>query len=300
MIVIPPITVTPAMLTSSIAEPDTTAGEVEWNAATNYSAGTRVIRASLHKVYERVGTAGVDAGTPETTPSKWVEVGPTNRWAMFDLFTTTGSSYGSSLSLDIALTSRINSIALIGMSMEDVVVTITIGASEIYNSSHELVSRNVVNYYDFFFAEFEYQDALLLRNIPPVLDGVIHITSANSGSITSIVLGTSEYLGFTERGHKNNSLNFSLIEKDDFGNSLLIPRRSVPITSQVLVVKKRDVSRLLAIREALNATPAVWAGLEDSNEAYFKSLLILGIYKDFTLTLDYPEYAKCTLELEEL
>jgi hypothetical protein len=52
MIVIPPITITEAMVSSTIPEPDASVGEVLWNAATNYTAGNTVVRTTTHKVYE--------------------------------------------------------------------------------------------------------------------------------------------------------------------------------------------------------------------------------------------------------
>lgn len=299
MIVIPPITVTPAMLTSSIAEPDLTIGEEEWVSGATYNHLDEVILTSTHKKYIRI-IAGAGTVAPNLDLVNWEESGPTNKWAMFDLYNTTGTTYTGTLSIDIALTGRINTIVLMGMSMQDVTVTLTSSGTPIYTSTNSLVTRDVTDYYDYFFAEFVFQDALLLRNIPPILNGVVHITSANPGSLTAIVLGSSENIGHTQQQHRNDALNFSLIEKDDFGNSVLTPRRSVPKTNQSLVVKKRDVSRVLSLRESLNAKPAIWAGLTDSSEAYFSSLLILGIYKDFSLSLDYPEYAICNLELEEL
>ena len=299
MIVIPPITITPAMLTSSIAEPDPLNGEAEWVSGATYAYLDEVILASTHKKYKRV-IAGAGTTAPNLDSTNWTEVGPTNKWAMFDLYNTTGTTYTGTLSLDIALTDRINTIVLIGMSMQDITVTITSSGTPIYSSTNTLTTRNVTDYYDYFFADFSFQNALLLRNIPPILNGVVHITSTVSGSITSVILGTAETIGYTQQRHRNDALNFSIIEKDVFGNSILTPRRSVPKTSQSIVVKKRDVSKVLRLRESLNAKPAVWAGLSDSNEAYFNSLLILGIYKDFSLSLAYPDYAICNLELEEL
>ena len=59
-----PLTVTDSILTSSsLAETDYAA----WNAATAYNAGDRVIRTSVHRIYERV-IAGTTATAPESDP----------------------------------------------------------------------------------------------------------------------------------------------------------------------------------------------------------------------------------------
>lgn len=299
MIVIPPISITPAMVTSSVSEPDAFTNEIAWVSGTDYPVGTICALPSTHRRYTRV-IAGISTIPPDLDLTTWEESGLTNKYAMFDLYNTTGTYFSTSISVDIAFPSRINTIVLMGLNLQEVVVTVTSGASEVYNSTNSLVTRNVVDYFDYFFEEFIFQNALLLKNIPPILGGVLHITSATGGSITSVIMGNTEYIGFTQQGHSNDALNFSINERDEFGNTILVPRRSVPKTTQSLVVKKSDVSRVLSIRESLNAVPAVWAGLDNSSEAYFDSLLILGIYKEFSLSLDYPEFAMCTLELEEL
>jgi len=58
--VTPPITITPAMLTTpAVAEPDTAAGEVAWNAATAYTTGALAVRTTTHRVYERLAPGGL-------------------------------------------------------------------------------------------------------------------------------------------------------------------------------------------------------------------------------------------------
>lgn len=113
MHVIPPVSITPAMITAcSIAEPDT--GETAWNAATSYTVGTQVIRTTTHKKYECL-VAGVDAGLPENTPARWLDVGSTNKYAMFELTRNTVSTAISQLSFSVQPGVRINSLGLLGL-----------------------------------------------------------------------------------------------------------------------------------------------------------------------------------------
>lgn len=82
MIVIPPIPITSSVLASStVAEPS--AGEVVWDATTSYAVGDVVIRTTTHRKYE-CQIAGVDSTIPENAPARWLDIGPTNKWAMFD------------------------------------------------------------------------------------------------------------------------------------------------------------------------------------------------------------------------
>ena len=94
MFILVPITITDAMLSSStIAEP--AAGETAWNAATSYAVGDRCILTATHRVYENL-IAGINATSPElaltgATP-RWLDYGPTNRWARFDGIVNTAST----------------------------------------------------------------------------------------------------------------------------------------------------------------------------------------------------------------
>ena len=64
---------------------------------------------------------------------------------------------------------------------------------------------------------------------------------------------------------------------------------------------KSRVNKIIEVRESLNAVPALWSGLDDKDtHGYFDAVLIFGIYKEFSISLDYPDYAKVTLQLEEI
>lgn len=300
MRVIPPITITPEMVTSStIAEPDLEVGEVVWVSGNTYAKDARCILTSTHKVYQRL-IAGAGTTSPHLDSTNWIEVGPTNKWAMFDIFRNTPSTFAAGNTVVLNPTSRVDAIAVMGVTLADVTVTVTRNGETIYTYTSAMLTRLVVDYYDYFFADFNYKNSLLLLDIPPVLGCTITISTSQQGKISSIVLGRQTYIGYTQKGHSNDALNFSIIDRDAYGNTTLIPRRNIPKTVQRVIVDKKNVNNVLNIRDVLRASPAVWSGLDDDNEEYFDALLILGIYKTLSLTLDFPEYATCDIELEEI
>lgn len=302
MRVIPPLTITTALLTSSTAaEPGP--GETAWNAATNYSIGTRAIRTGTHRVYEAL-LAGVDAGLPEDTPARWLDVGPTNRFAMFDLERNSSTVVSSPLTVVITPGQRINSIALLGIVADSIDIDVTVGMSSVYSYTEDLTTRVTSGWYDYFFGEFGTLPTVIKFDIPPFTSAVITVTlTATTGDVqcAALVIGTAVNLGETELNPRSDALNFSRIERDAFGSATLVPRRSVPKTTQVVWAEKGRVNKLREVRELLNAVPAIWSGLDDSTgEPYFEALLILGIYKQFTIDLAHHEHAVVTLELEEI
>lgn len=285
MIVIPPYEVS-SIASSTLVEPDATLGEVAWVSAASYTAGNRVIRTTTHKVYEALSTHTGRSQLPEVDTVYWFEVGPTNKWAMLDYLRNTSSTIPSGgFSMTLELNKRVNAIAVMGAQIPDITITVTsaTGGGTVYGPT-----------------TFEYKTSILVLNIPPYIDAVITVSSVTAGSVASIVCGTAEEIGYTQKGHTNDAINFSIISRDTFGNSVLVPRRSVPKTYQKILIRKNNLANVLRLRESLNAIPAVWSGLVDSSEGYFESLLILGVYKELSITIDNQEYLSATLELEEL
>lgn len=304
MIVIPPIAITDSNLVSStVAEPSS--GETAWNAATSYVVGDVVIRTTTHRKYE-CQIAGVDAGLPESTPTRWLDVGPTNKWAMFDQNRNMPTVATTSMQVEILPGKRINSVAVLGVQAASVTITMMVGATTVYGPiTKNMNGRLTTTWSDYFFGEFKYAPSLVLTDLPPYAGAKIIIKLDNASGLdvrcSAVVIGSKIYLGKVQYSASSDSLNFSKIERDEFGNSLLIPRRTIPKTNQTLWVDKNNVNTLRAVREQLNAVPALWSGLDEQyDDDYFEAILIYGIYKQFEINLSQPSFCETTLELEEL
>lgn len=301
MRVITPLEITNTRLTSStIAEPDT--GETAWNAATSYTLGQVVIRTTTHKKYENI-LAGIDAGLPENTPTRWIEIGSTNRYAMFDTLRNTKSTQASSLTVVITPAVRVDAIGLLSIYADDVTITITSGASTVYTYTKNLDTRIVTNWYDYFFAEFTKIPNIVLFDIPPYTDAVITIefTCSTSVSVGAVVVGNQTYLGKVIYGAVSEEVNFSRIEREVTGEAILLQRRSVPKINANVIASKTLLNKIRDTRRNLNAINAVWSGLDDKIEnPRFETLLALGVYKRFEIDISNPEYDQINLEIEEL
>lgn len=303
MRVIPPLTITDGILTSSTAaEPWT--GETAYNAATTYALGDTcsVIGANSHHVYTSL-QAGNVGHAPAANPAWWFDNGPTNRWKMFDLLRNTQTVSASPLTVVLTPGVRVNSLALLGMVADSVTITMTSGGVTVYTHTQNLSTRNVVDWYTYFFESFGTVPSLVLFDLPPYSNVVITVTlTIGSGNVScgSLVIGNNEYIGAVQYNPKSDALNFSSVTRDTFGNATLIQRRSVPKTSQKLIVDKELVNRILVLRDSLNASPAVWAALDDPTEGYFEALFVLGFYRAFSIDIDRPNNAMINLELEEI
>jgi hypothetical protein len=302
MRVIPPRTITPAMLTSSVAEPDSSVGEVSWLASTNYTLNTYVIRTTTHSVYQNI-LAGADSGLPENTPLRWLLIGPTNKYRMFDTLRNSQTTSTSNIVVSIALTGRIDSVAVMGIIGSSVTVDLSVSGSSVYSKTTSLSRRNTTTWSNYYFNAFTYASSVVLFDLPPYSNATLTVTVttlSGSAAIGALVIGQAIYLGVTETTAESEALNFSTITRNFAGDVTLVPRRSIPRTQQVTFIDKSGIDKVVAVRSLLNAAPAVWSGVDDNTNAYFEALLILGIYKQFTINMAYPTTAKITLQLEEI
>lgn len=123
MKILRPYAVTNDNLTSNIAEAGT---YPEYSVAAAYGVGDTVINAAganpTHHVYQSVAAANL--GNALSDPSKWLDLGPTNRFAMFDNVNGTATT-GASIDATVAVTGRADGVALFGLNAQAVRVSMT-------------------------------------------------------------------------------------------------------------------------------------------------------------------------------
>lgn len=284
-----------------------TVTETAYNAATTYALGDRVISTSSHRRYEslQAGNLGKPLPVPpETQTAWWLEIGVTNRFACVDTARNTQTIAASPYTLVIKPGQRVNAIAVMGMEADSLTITMTNAGATVYNKTFDLRLRRVKNGYEYAFKPFDLQPSVVQFDLPPFSDSTITLTLARTTGIVklgSVVVGNYIFLGDAQQSASNDALNFSTIERDIYGTATLVPRRTLPKVDCRLIAPKVIVADLLDARTRLNAVPAVYSGLDDrGSHEYFEPMLVLGIYKQFAITLINAEHAEVSLEIEEI
>jgi hypothetical protein len=275
----------------------------EWLAGTNYALGDTVIVAALHKEFASAQAGNLNHNPATDDGTWWTELGPTAPWKAFDLLRNTGCETSSPQVAVITPGERVDSIAVVGMVAGEVSVVVKRSGVTIYSRTLDLSTRSVTGWYDYFFQPFSFKEEIALFDLPPVTGAEVTVTlTRDTGNVTcgGILPGRAVYLGEIEVAPEDDALNFSTVDRDDFGNAELIPRRTIPKTAQTLWVDKSEINKIRAARDLLNAVPALWSGLDDVDDGYFAALLILGFYRRFTIGLEHKDLARITLELEEV
>jgi hypothetical protein len=296
MKLIRPIEITDAMLSSStVAENDHPA----WSAGTAYVTGNRVILASTHRRYEALAAStGIN---PATDPAKWLDLGPTNRWAMFDARVGTATTRTASLQAVLA-PGAVDAVALIDTDAESATVRLTVDGVTNYTStqSFNLGGNAIDNWFSWFFEPIGRKSTLLFLDVPVYANGVVSVTitrdnPADTVSCGTLLVGRQFSIGETEHGADIGIIDYSRKEADQFGVISVVERAFAKrMTARVVMQTDAvdDVHRNLA---ALRATPVLWIGSET-----FESLTVYGFYKEFSIDLAYPTVSYCSLTIEGL
>ncbi|MDR6851101.1 hypothetical protein J2Y54_000594 [Sphingomonas sp. BE123] len=241
------------LISSSLAEND----HAEWSSVTAYPQGERVIKAATHRVYESAAANNL-GNDPESASGHWFEVGPTNRWAMFDQALGSASAAAGAIEVEVHAISS-NAVALL-----DVVGTSVRVEASGYDTTKAVVD-GAVTFLDL-----------------PVVTGRVRISLSGTGpvAIGTLLVGSLKALGLTEAAPTAAITDFSRKEVDEFGDPSIVERAWAKRMS-ARALFRADALDVVANRiAAVRARPVLWIGDED-----LETLKIYGFFKDFTIDL---------------
>lgn len=232
------------------------------------------------------------------TSQKWLEIGPSNRYAMFDDQVSTQTF--SSSPLEVVLeTGRINSLALVGLSGSSVTVVAVTGTTEIYSGTFELDAAIITDWYQYYYEEATPITEIVIGGIPPYSQTRVTITVEGVGQVAlgNISFGTSYDLGSTEYGATAGITDYSTKDTDDFGVTSFVRRDFAKRMSAKLMLDNVQLRKVQSVLAELRATPCVWVGTDDETYA---PLVVYGFYREFSLEIAYPTKSYCSLDIEGL
>lgn len=287
---------------SNVGEAD----QLPWAAGTTYAAGARVIAA--HRIYESAVADNLGED-PAAGLGKWIDTGPTNRWAMFDHALGTATTGTSQIIVELTPETAITGLAVLDTDAGSIrvqapgydrtqlrggdnaettavlfldlvaaagaTVFVTIGAA-----GGPAIPRTWTDGAAWVDAE-TWQDASYAPGPGPV-------------SIGTLLLGRAVPLGVTEAAPTAGIIDYSRKEVDEFGTATVVPRAwAKRMAAKALI--RTDALDLVANRIAgVRARPSLWIAA-----AELDSLTVYGFYKDFSIEVG-ETVSKLSLSIEGL
>lgn len=295
MKVIKPTAVTAAVLVSSNA----TESAPPWNGASAYSAGDLAMLPATERRYERL-LAGTSAASPDIDIVNWLDIGPSNPWAMFDNEVNTQTVRADSLTV-VLKPGYVNSLALFGLEGQtlDVTVRDALAGAVVYAHSHNLDGTLVADWYQYFFEPSVQLADVVLTDLPPYGDAHITVALAGAGAVKCGILlsGTVYEIGDTQYGASIGIVDYSRKDTDAFGLTTFIRRSYSKRLSAKMMLANAQLNKVQRVLADLRATPCAWIGTDAAN---YEPLTLFGFYKDFSIDVEYPTQSYCSLEIEGL
>ena len=301
MKIVRPISILDAnLISSSVAENDYAA----WSSGTTYGLGDRAIYvvANTHWIIESL-QAGNIGHTPTGTDADlwWLTVGYTNRWKMFDGAIQSQTSAADSIVVTLeSATERLDSVALFNVDCATARVKVTDATDGIvYDETVSMVSPSgITDWYAYFFEPITRITDYVFTELPPYLSADVEVTLANAGNTVlcgACVLGLSREIGGTQYGAQTGIQDYSIKQKDAFGNYSILERAYNKRASFQIMVANSMIDELQTILAGFRATPVVYVGTD-----LYASTMVYGFYKDFSVVISYPTVSILSIELEGL
>jgi hypothetical protein len=295
-VLVPTPVTTAALLADNVPEADAS----EWSNNTSYAADAKVMKVASHRIYQAaVPSNGVD---PEgDTTGHWVDIAPTNRWAMFDQVVGTATVGTGVISLSLAAGS-VGSLAVIDTDADTVRVQVIQGGASIYDVTQATNAGGdqIQDWEAYFFDDVGKVMSLIFEGLPSYPDAQINVTITGADatgpvSVGTLLVGNMAELGSTEVGASVGIIDYSRKATDDFGVTTVVERawsKKMTARSMIATAQAASIQRRLA---ALRATPALWIGEDGHDE-----LAVYGFFKDFTIDLPLANISYVSFTIEGL
>jgi len=296
---IKPTPVTDAILVSSTrAENDYSA----WSSGTTYALGAYCISTSTHRIYKSAQAGNLNHAPTTDDGTWWVDVGPTNRWAMFDQ--TVGSVTTQATPLTVVLDpGRIDALALLDVAggLVDVTMESTPGGSVVYDASFSMFdpSEPIVSWWAFFTVSMVQKTTLVVDDLPPYTGGrlTVSITAGVTAGCGTLVVGRAITVGETLAKPQIGIIDYSRKETDAYGVTSVVQRGYAKRIDLDVIVNAALVDYVASMLAEIRATPVVWVG--DESRGY-ESLTAYGWVRDWGITIAYPTFSEARLQIEGL
>lgn len=297
--VVNPLTVTSAMLVSTdVPEND----YPEWSSGTTYNTGARVILAAQHKVYESAadGNVGNNPATPSATP-KWKEVGPTNRWKVFDESNSSQTVQANKITYRIRPGQSIPALGVLNIraGVEIKVTVFDAGGAQVTQRVIRLARYPVASsWWTWYFGEKRAPTQALITDLPsyPTGEILIEITGTSELAVGVILLGVVRDFGlWVKAGARVGIQDYSRKERTEFGDTVIVERAFAKRATLQLCVAAGEVDALNSFMADVRAKACLWIGSER-----YESTTVYGFYKNYDFGIDYYDYSTFEVDLEGL
>jgi hypothetical protein len=269
-----------------------------WSAGTSYALGARVHLVSTHKVYE--STIAGNIGNNPASAVQWVEVGPTNRWAVFDRSNSTATTKSTSFFYRLLPSGAFNAVALLGLvgaqTLRVRVTHPTLGL--IFDRTVGLTGLpEQVGWWEWFFGQRIGPSLSVMTDLPglPGSELRVDVTGATNLAAGVLLFGSAKDIGLlVQQGARLGIQDYSRKETNEFGDLVLVQRAFAKRATFDVPIKADFLDESINFLTSIRATPCLFIAPR------YESGVIYGFYKEFDVNIAYASVSECSLQVEGL
>lgn len=277
--------------------------EQAWSgSAVSYQVGDVVARSTTHRKYKcAVAHTSAASPLPEDDPTRWVDWGPTDRWAPFDAYSSSAVLTSTSLTY-VLQPGYVNALALYGLTGAQYSVTVKDepGGATLFTKSDFLLEPPL-GWYEYLFAQPRTLSKVVLTNLPIRPEAEITITvSAATGQpvgIGMIVVGDFVSLsqsgkwGGTEHGSSAEPVTYSYIDVADDGTVTIVRRHKATNLRCRVVMPREDADFAVSLVQQVLDVPVAWVATDQQG---YTGLTTFGIGSG---SMVYDSFGQASFEI---
>ncbi|WP_027864257.1 hypothetical protein [Massilia alkalitolerans] len=257
------------LISSTVPEADYAA----WAAGTAYVKDAFCISPATHRIYQcmtpHTGKNPDDVTNRAGTTVYWLDIGPTNRWAMFDEEVSTQTVAASPLTV-VLRPGSFSGLYLAGVDAGSISITVKDAPSGvvIYSYTGQLEGSQPADYDEYFFDRFKPLTDFLASDIEQYNSAELTLTLSSAGGAVKcgvLAIGDLRSLGRTQYGAKAKPKTYSYIKTDDFGRTSIKRRKTAMDMSASAHLDVSEANAVTDIIRSVLDVPAVWiaSGLQE-------------------------------------
>lgn len=261
-----PKPLTDAMLTSStVAAPDVAVDGAAWVSGDPYALGDFCCRPTTRRVYQcALAHTGVTT-PPEDDPTRWTDVRPMNRWAMFDSYISTRTQGPSPLTV-VLRPGFINAAVVYGAVGSQATLTYKDGpGGTVLRTLTRSLYEPSTGWWDYLFGTRRARSKLVMRDLPIRPDPELTLTIEGTGTVGCGLLGfgdlrpLSTVANFgTQLGARAEPITYSYIKTEADGTVKIVRKGSATnLRMSVMLADVDGDAALAAIQSVLDVPVAV-------------------------------------------
>ena len=294
MRIVRPQEVTPSILTST----NVVNMEPAWVAG-SYTVGQRVVFAN--EVYEALTTTTAQPNVGALAdPPTWIRVGWSNQYRMFRDGQDSRSSRAGDIDVTISYPQVINTVGVLGLVGNTAQLTVTDAVDGVvYDETIDLVDIGVADWWEFFFLPYENIESVVFEGVPPYPGAAVRLLVSalqptDPVEVGRVVAGLAREVGATLYGSDVQLQDYSIKERDGFGNLRLVPRRVIKLVNYDVHVPTPLVDFVERFLRSLAAQPTLYIG-----DPLRSSTITFGVFADVSQGITTPSISDLTLQVEE-